>query len=166
MANLYELSSNYQQLLDLFQTVDTTDTEYEQALNDTLESINDAIDVKAEGYAMVANQLKADIDVVETEIARLTRKKIAFKNNLEKLKESLFESMKQTGKEKIKTPRFSIWIQNNPASLEVLNDEEIPKEYLIEQKPKIDKRTILKDMKEGKEVKGVVIKQTEGVRFR
>ncbi len=166
MANLYELSSNYQQLLDLLQTVDTTDAEYAQALNDTLESINDAIDVKAEGYAMVANQLKADIDVVDAEISRLNKKKQAYKNNLEKLKESLFESMKQTGKEKIRTPRFSIWIQKNPLSLEVLNDKEIPKEYFIEQKPKIDKRAILKDIKGGKEVKGVVIQQGEGVRFR
>ena len=164
--NLYELSNNYQQLLDLMQSVDTTDKEYQQALQDTLDSISDSIDVKAEGYAMVANQLKADIKMLNEEISRLNEKKTAYANNLERLKLSLYEAMEQIGKDKIKTPRFSIWIQNNPQSIEVLDELEIPKEYYVERLPVLDKRQLLADLKDGKEIKGAVIKQTKGVRFR
>lgn len=117
--NLYELTENYQQLLDLLQSVDTSQPENKQLLDDTLESISDAFDVKVEGYAMIMNQLKADIKTIKDEIDRLNEKKTAYQNNLERMKKALSIAMMATGKEKVKTARFSIWIQNNPPSVDV-----------------------------------------------
>lgn len=167
--NLYELSNNYQRLLDLLESVDvTSDPEYAQAMKDTLDSVNDAFEDKVEGYVMVANQLNHDIKMVKEEIDRLADKRRALQNNLDKLKEALTEEMEGTGKTKIKTPRFSIWVQNNPESLQVKDESHIPSEYFIEQEPKLDKRELLKYLKLNRDesLEGVEIVQTRGVRYR
>lgn len=167
--NLYELSDSYQQILDLLQSVDTTaEPEYAQALRDTLDSVNASFDDKAEGYVSIINQLKYDIDVVSNEIKRLSEKKSALENNRKKLSEVLTDEMEGTGKTKIKTPRFSIWVQNNPESLQVKDESHIPSEYFIEQAPKLDKRELLKYLKLNRDesLEGVEIVQTRGVRYR
>lgn len=163
--NLYELSHNYQELLDLMESVDTTDPNYAQALTDTLDSIGDAIDDKAEGYVMVANQLQHDIAMVKDEISRLSDKQKALQNNLSKLKDTLVNEMQATGKEKIKTPRFTIWVQNNPQSLKIMDERNIPFEFYIPQAPKLNKRELLKHVK-SHPIDGVEITQEKGLRFR
>ncbi|MEV7495747.1 siphovirus Gp157 family protein, partial [Streptomyces anulatus] len=48
MSNLFELKDSYQQVYDLI-----AEQEDEQILKDTLSSINDAIEDKADGYVAV-----------------------------------------------------------------------------------------------------------------
>ena len=50
--------------------------------------------------------------------------------------------MIQTGKEKFKTELFSFGIQNNPPKVVIDDYSKIPAEYLIEQEPKIDNKSI------------------------
>lgn len=73
-----------------------------------------------------------------------------------------------TGKVKFKTDLFSFNIQKNPPSVEL--DEEhlelIPIEYLIPQDPKPDKKRMLAELKEGKELGFARLKQTESLRIR
>lgn len=165
--NLYELATNYQELLDLLETVDTNNEEYSEAMLNTLESLDDAIDDKAEGIVHVLQSLKYSEGIVEEEIKRLQAKKKALANNQRSLKDYLTDTMKYVGKEKIKTPKFSVWIQNNPPSLRVTDEERIPKSFYIDQAPKLDKRSILSHIKEtGEIIPGTEVTQTEGVRFR
>ena len=167
--NLYELSDSYQQILDLLQSVDTTaEPEYAQALRDTLDSVNASFDDKAEGYVSIINQLKYDIEVVSNEIKRLSEKKSALENNRKKLAEVLAAEMDSTGKTKIKTPKFSIWIQNNPHSLIVESEDHIPSKYYEPQPPKLLKKDLLKYLKEHEDesIKGVELRQSRGLRFR
>ena len=70
------------------------------------------------------------------------------------------------GKEKIKTDKFTIHIQNNPQSVDIKDESDIPYTYYVEQQPKLDKRALLDDLKNGVKVPGVEVKQTRGVRFR
>ena len=166
--NLYELSSGYQRLLDLLESVDvTSDQEYAKTLQDTLDSLNDAFEDKAEGYVRIANQLNHDIKMVKEEISRLNEKEVALVNNLTKLKNILATEMDQTGKTKIKTPSFTIWVQNNPQSLQINNEWSIPKQFYIEQAPKLDRSGLLKHLKSTDEtIDGVEITQTRGLRFK
>ncbi|HCW36497.1 MAG TPA: hypothetical protein DGB97_10580, partial [Staphylococcus sp.] len=48
MANIFELSSQYREVLEIIQ-----DSEDDKALKDTLDSINDALEDKADGYYAV-----------------------------------------------------------------------------------------------------------------
>lgn len=82
------------------------------------------------------------------------------------MKESLKEAMEATGKTKFKTALNCYNIQNNPPSLEVTEEKDIPKEFWLSQAPKLDRKSLLKFLKENSDVPGVAIKQTRSLRVR
>ncbi|QGR79953.1 siphovirus Gp157 family protein [Staphylococcus hominis] len=161
MASLFDLSTDYQQLYDLI-----AEQEDEQILKDTLASINDAIEDKADGYVAVIKTLEGDNKAIDEEIKRLRQRKTSNQNGVKRLKESLQEVMEQTGKEKFKTALNSYSISNNPPSLDITDESLIPKQYYIEQQPKLDKKELLKVVKDGLEIKGVELKQSRSLRVR
>lgn len=161
MASLFDLSTDYQQLYDLI-----AEQEDEQILKDTLASINDAIEDKADGYVAVIKTLESDNKAIDEEIKRLRQRKTSNQNGVKRLKESLQEVMEQTGKEKFKTALNTYSIANNPPSLDITDESLIPKQYYIEQQPKLDKKELLKVVKDGLEIKGVELKQSRSLRVR
>ena len=161
MASLFDLSTDYQQLYDLI-----AEQKDEQILKDTLASINDAIEDKADGYVAVIKTLEGDNKAIDEEIKRLRQRKTSNQNGVKRLKESLQEVMEQTGKEKFKTALNSYSIANNPPSLDITDESLIPKQYYIEQQPKLDKKELLKGVKDGLEIKGVELKQSRSLRVR
>lgn len=162
MASLYELTGDF---LSLWEMADDAELD-EDIFFDTLEGIQGAIEDKADGYAKVICSLKAEMDGLKSEIDRLSRKRKAIENNVERITKSLEQSMIATGNTKFKTSLFSFNIQKNPASVSVLSEDKIPSKYWVEQEPKLDKRTILADLKAGLLVEGCEIVQTEGLRIR
>lgn len=161
MPSLFDLSTDYQQLYDLI-----AEQEDEQVLKDTLASINDAIEDKADGYVAVIKTLEGDNKAIDEEIKRLRQRKTSNQNGVKRLKESLQEVMEQTGKEKFKTALNSYSIANNPPSVDITDESLIPKQYYIEQQPKLDKKELLKVIKDGLEIKGVELKQSRSLRVR
>lgn len=161
MPSLFDLSTDYQQVYDLI-----AEQEDEQILKDTLASINDAIEDKADGYVAVIKTLEGDNKAIDEEIKRLRQRKTSNQNGVKRLKESLQEVMEQTGKEKFKTALNSYSIANNPPSIEVVNESLIPKSYWVEQAPKLNKKEILSDIKNGVEIKGAEVVQTRSLRVR
>ena len=158
MATLYDLSANYKRLVDAADQFD------EEVFQDTLNSIDDALEEKADGYAIIDQKLKSDEKMFEEEIKRLQDRKKAIQNNRKRLKESLYDSMKLTGKEKFKTSRFTFWIQANRPSVVVEDIENIPKDFL-RQEVTVDKTTLGKFLVDN-EIDGATLKISEGVRFR
>ncbi|MDK7194617.1 siphovirus Gp157 family protein, partial [Lactobacillus gasseri] len=98
MSNLFELSTNYQQIYNLI-----SEQENELILKDTLASINDALENKADSYVAIIKSLEADNKVIDEEIKRLRQRKSTNENGIKRLKESLQQAMEETGKEKFKT---------------------------------------------------------------
>ena len=70
------------------------------------------------------------------------------------------------GRIEIKTDLFDFKIQKNPPAVEVTDLNLIPDTYKITQEVKLDKKAILQDIKNGTEIKGVEIMQSEGLRIR
>ena len=159
MSTLYELSEKYKGLLEVADQVD------QEVFESTLESLDDAIEDKAESYAIIDKELEAQEDKFAKEIKRLQERKKAITNNRKRLKEDLLNGMKMTGKERFKTELFSFWIQKNPARLVIKDEKLIPKKYYVKQADKLDTVSLKKDAT-NEEVSGVTIEQSEGVRFR
>lgn len=160
---LYELSQRYQAILNLAES-----GEYEpEALEDTLEALDDAIEDKAEGYAIINQHLKNSESLLKGEINRLQERKKSIEKNRKYLNEILKEEMLAMGKQKIKTDKFTIWAQNNPVSIQVTDESNIPFNFYEEQQPKLNKSK-LKDylQKHNEEIEGVELVQTQGVRYR
>lgn len=157
---LYELTENYNQVLEMAEQLDA------ETLTDTLDSIDEAIEIKVENTAKVVRSLEGNVDAIESEIKRLTAKKSTLNNNIKGIKSYMQESMEQVGKDKIKGQLFNIGIQNNPQGVNIIDENKINLDYFIEQSSKLDKKLLLADLKEGKKVEGAEIQQTRSLRIR
>lgn len=161
-STIYELTNSYMDLLYLLE-----DGEMDaEALRDTMEGIEGEIEIKAENYAKVMTELKARSEALTNESKRLAERAAAINNNVDRMKHALEMMMETTGKTKFKTNLFSFNIQNNPPSVDIAENANIPEVFLIEQPPKIDKKGILEALKAGKEVDGCTIKQGRSLRIR
>ena len=156
--NLYELSL-------AFQEVQNMDLDSE-VMKDTLDSIGGTFENKAENMAKLIRNLESDRLAYKEEENRLKTKRQAVENKLEWLKTYLKDCMKLTGKTKFKSGVFKFSIQKNPVSVNITNKKILPKDYLIPQPPKVNNTTLKKALKDGIEVPGAELKQTEGLRIR
>ncbi len=156
--NLYELSTAFQQV----QNMDLDP----EVMQDTLDSIEDAIENKAENIAKLIRNLESDVTAYKEEEERLKTKRQATENKVKWLKTYLEDNMKLTGKTKFKSGMFNFSIQKNPASVNITDEKAIPEEFLIQQPPKVDKTSLKEILKRGIEVPGAELKQTEGLRIR
>ncbi|EAD5535404.1 siphovirus Gp157 family protein [Listeria monocytogenes] len=159
MSTLYSIQGKYQQLLNLAEQLDP------ELLKDTLESIDDELETKAENVAFVIKELEGQSIILEKETKRLAERKNTINNNVKRLKQSLFDAMITANKQKIKTNLFTLDIRKNPPSL-IVEDESKLLNYLIEQPKKLDKTKLGDDLKKGIEVPGAKIIQTERLQIR
>ena len=165
MKSLYEIADEWREILNLAQEKDID----EQVIRDTLDSMDLTKDLaqKVENYWHVIDELEASNERIKKEIDRLQARRTTQGNNVKRLKNTLTGVLDYLEIAKVKTDTSTIWVQNNPESLQIINEENIPNRFWVEQPPKLDRRELLKQMKESKEkVPGVTIKQTRGVRRR
>lgn len=159
---LYELTNNYNKVIQLME-----DSDYDpQILLDTLESIEEPLQKKSENIVKLIQQLNNNDKLIKEEIDRLQEKRRSNKNNAERLKDYLKESLEILEDPRIKTPLFSIWVQNNPPSLNIYDEKKIDPAYFVPQPPKLDRRHMMDDLKNGLKVEGAELTQSRGVRFR
>lgn len=156
--NLYELSLS-------FQEVQNMDLDPE-VMKDTLDSIGGTFENKAENMAKLIRNLESDRLAYKEEEDRLKTKRQAVENKLKWLKTYLKDCTKLTGKTKFKSGIFNFSIQKNPVSVNINNKKILPEDYLIPQSPKVNNTLLKKALKDGIEVPGAELKQTEGLRIR
>ena len=108
MSNLYQLTNDYETVLNMLYDEDAD----EQMILDTLESIEGEIEDKANNYAKIIKELEAKQNARKEEAKRLTESAKVFENRVKALKSNLFNSMKATGKTKFATDLFSFNIAN------------------------------------------------------
>ena len=165
MSNLYELSYDYRRAAEfLDQAEDETELKY--AL-DLITELEVELETKVENTAKLIKSFEAESEKFKTEAKRLSDKSTSYANKAKSLKDWIHDSFYQNGIDRIKGDLFTVALQNNPVSLDIESVDKIPKEYLIEQEPRVDKRALLKDIKDhGVYVEGVGLKQDKHVRIR
>lgn len=165
---LYEMNEQWRAVAELLDDPETD----QQAIFDTIELIEGSMDEKLEGYCKLVRSFEADAKDIDEEIARLRARKSAIDNRVKGMKARMYESMKTTGRSKVKTPLFSIWIQANPERVEIDPDK---LEYLFGMgyaKPykmveeNLDKARIKEEIKCGETIVGAAIVRDEGIRIR
>ena len=161
MAKLYEIVGAFKELLEMA----SEENMDQKLISDTLEGVEFEFEEKADGYAKVVKMLEGDVEAIDKEIKRLTEKKNTIKNNISGIKKNLENAMLVTGKTKFKTLLFGYNIQKNPVSVSIDDENQIPKDFWIEQKPKLDKKSLAAFLKEN-EVSWAHLTQTESLRIR
>lgn len=109
MNSLYELGHAYTQVMELLD-----ESEDNQAVLDTLESIGGEIAIKAKNIAVVLSNYDSNISVLDAEIKCLQARKKHEQSKQDYLKSYLKQNMERTGQTKIVTPTHSISLRKNP----------------------------------------------------
>lgn len=130
----------------------------EQAFSDTVEGLNG--EKVAEDTAKSIKNCEALVKSLKDEIDRLTAKKQRAESAVNRLKKAVLDYLNATNQKKIKTELFSI-SRSSTKSAEITDEKAVPEKYLIPQNPKIDKKLILADLKNGEEIEGARLKVTE-----
>ncbi|SFI35391.1 MULTISPECIES: siphovirus Gp157 family protein [unclassified Bacillus (in: firmicutes)] len=158
---LYELTSNFNQLQQIIE-----DGAGQEAIHDTLQAIDEAIDDKVQGAALLIRNIEAQAEAIKVEEKRLADRRKFFENNCKSIKDYLYQQMVTVDKRRIKGALVTVGIQKNPVSLDIAADAVIPPEYMIPQEPKVDKKALLAAVKDGMQWDGITLKQSESVRIR
>ena len=160
MAKLYELSTGYKNIEYLLEN-----GEDKEKLEAVLNNLNDEIENKAENIAKIIKNYEGDIMAFKEEEKRIAERRRTLENIVKRLKEYLFNNMQLTNKTKFKKGTFSFNIVKNSPSAEITNADIISSDYKVLTET-IDKKAILEDLKEGKDVQGAILKQGESLRIR
>lgn len=156
---LYELSQSMHEVMDMIENG-------VEGLEDTLEALDVTFDEKVENCMMAYRNLVGDRDKCKTEAQRLTQRAAAFDKQAETLKMYVENEMKRVGKDKIKLAMFTIWLQENNASVAVTQEAMIPDQFWKQQSPTLDKQLIKEKLEEGFPVPGAELKRTKSLRMR
>lgn len=155
MSNLFQLSTSYQQVLDLIeQGMNPED------LKDTLDSIEVELNVKVDNTIGLKRSVDADVDAIDKEIKRLQGLKQQKQNFSDRLKNYLQDMLDVQGLQKFRTPTNYIYKRKNAPSVYVTNEKVIDSDYWISQAPKLNKKQIKEDIKAGITVEGAELRES------
>lgn len=160
MPVLYKLSENYNQVIDLADQLD------EGTLKDTLDSIEEAFDDKVENIAKSIKEIEGQADMIKAEKDRLAKREQAMRNNAKSMKSYLQEQMDLVGKKKIQGELLTVAVQKNAPSVKIESEQYIPEGFYVPQPSKLDKTQLKNELKNGLEIAGVELVQTESVRIK
>lgn len=159
--NIYEITGDILKLQEML-----LEEPENEAIQDTLESLNGELETKAENYVKVIKNMQAEADAYKAEINRMSDRKKSIENGIERMKNALFNAMQVTETEKIKGDLFTISLRNGAPQLpQELDWHTVPVHYLKEQEPKIDRVELLKAVKSG-EVTGIELVKGQSLSIR
>ena len=159
---LYDLTADYLTLQEMME-----DDISDDALLDSMESIEGLYEDKIDGYAAVIRTLEAEATAYKDEADRMANKAKVIRNNITRMKKAMYESMLQTGIRKVKGKRFTVSVQKNggkaPFVLTWDNPDTLP-DNLVERKPNIE--AIRAVTEKGDTTYGYIAEQGESLRIK
>lgn len=165
---LYELASVYENFME---AVDAGDVP-EEAITDTLESIEADIDDKVDNIACLLKGMDAEIDAIKAEEARLAERRKAKEKAKERVKEYLSSTLLAMGKTKIETARNKITFRKSEKVTFI--DESAFIEWAVANadhlvtygKPTVNKTAVKDYIKSGAEVIGVEVVENQNIQIK
>ena len=154
MAKLYELTEQYDKLLNLGVDTETGELFDDETLfKAKLAEIQDAIEVKAENLGKVYLMLTAEAKQADDEIRRIEKIRNANRHNAQWIREYLLDQLQLAKIDSVEKPTIRINLRTNNPSVEVVDQSAIPEDYLrvIPAQYEADKVLILNHWKETKE---------------
>ena len=128
MASLYDITGRALMLMSI---ADDADIE-EDVLKDTLEGIDGEYDDKIESYCKVVKNLEADAKAIAEEIKRLQGKKKCIENNIDRMKKTMFDSLKLMNKSSAGGTVLKASIQKNGGKAPLvfdIDEDDVPIEF-------------------------------------
>lgn len=165
MSNLYNLSAEVAALKEKLEASDLDP----QTIADTLEAESFDFEKKCRAVGYVVKEFESKIMSLEDAYDEMWQRKVRFENKRKSLLEYLQACMTIAGVKKVEGVEFDIAIRKNPHAVKIIDEGLVPETYWKIPEPapaKLDKKSILKDLKDGKSVPGCQLEQTERVEIR
>jgi len=151
---------------DFIDHEDLTEEQRAQAEEILARLLDELIPEKVSNYCGFLRSLKLEAGAFKEEEKRLAERRQVREHLAERLTHRLHEAMKGMELKKLAAGTFSVSIQANPPSVDVVDEGQNPEQFKIPQPPKLDKQTLLACLKAGNNVPGVRIAQGEHLRIR
>ena len=132
---------------------------------DTFEGLDGAFEDKCDGWAKWIRGMKADVQKLKEEEARMALRRKRIETAITKAEDTMAMYMRTVGKTKFKTALFSYGFRKSQA-VEITSEEDLPAWALIEQPPKISKTEIKEHLKAGETVPGAKLVENESLSIR
>ena len=175
MKSIFDISADYLQTiaeLENFLIENDTD-EVPEHLDEALSINKDEMNDKLRNYYFYIEQLKGEAETLKNHAAKISAKKRAIENNIKRLKNyvaaglQLYGEKNKSGNMFYKHELFKVTA--TPSSrLKIIDETKIPEQYKKEvYTVKIDNAQIKKDIKNGANIEGAFIDDTQlNVNFR
>jgi len=160
MNTLYDIKNRFIELMN-------NDELSEEEVNELGQVLAIELQNKSANIIAYDRNINSWIDSLKNEIERLTTMKKSLEEKHEKFKGYVKSNMEQLNLTKIDTVLGTIRIAQNPISVEIISENEIPAEYKQEViTTKIDKKAIAQHFKETGEVPNGCIIHTDNTSLR
>ena len=146
---LYDIPKKFDELMTKAEEGELTQEEYDRIGTEI------AVELQKKSANIIGyyQNKNAFIDAVDAQIERLKKIKEFEKNNIERFKKYVKENMEKMGLTKIETELGTLSIAKSPATVEVIDQDQVPDEFLrVKTSIEVDKTAIKKNFKETGEV--------------
>lgn len=128
----------------------------DETLRDTLEGLSDLPELIKE---VVRSSLDDEAMVIglKTRIGDMQARVERIKTRSEKKREIACWAMGTSCIDRLMAEDFSVTLRQGPARLEVLDEDQIPDEYLVPVRPRIDRAGMLARLKQGDAIPGALL---------
>lgn len=165
MSNLYKLSAEVATLKDKLEN----SGQDPQTIADTIEAESFDFEKKCLATGYIVKEFEGKIIALENACDEMWQRKVRFENKRKSLLEYLQACMTIAGVKKVEGVEFDIVIRKNPHAVKIIDEGLVPVSYWKIPEPapaRLDRKSILKDLKDGKSVPGCQLEQTERVEIR
>lgn len=144
--SLYEITSGFPALMEN----EEISEEDKKKIEDELEIL---LQQKSQNIIGYTKNIELTINAMKEEEKRIADNRKALENKMAKFKDYVKECMEKNGITKIETELGTLSIAKSPASVEIVNEDEVPSEFKQEVVTvKIDKTKIKNNFKETGEI--------------
>lgn len=163
MTALFELASQYRALSDKLRDLDLP----EEVIADTLEAEGGDLQEKSINIAKFFRNVESDADQIEEAAKAMLARAKALRGRAASLRHYLHTNMEKAGISKIESPWFVIAVKQNPESVVIDNEVDVPDKFFREiHKYEIDKQRIKLAIKNGDAVPGCHLERTTRIEIK
>lgn len=126
------------------------------------------IQTKGNSICHFIRNIESAITAHKDEETRISNRRKAMENKVGRLKEYVKFSMERLEVDELQAGTFTLKIQNNPPSVEVIDEIAIPSRFftIIPSTKQLDKKRLLDELKNGTSVAGCQITRGRSLRIR
>ena len=164
MSRLYDLAAEYRAVADKLHDSELDD----QTIADTLDGLSGDLQTKAQNVGFVIRNLESMADQIKQAEDAMEKRRRALEGRVKGLKGYLLSNMLMAGISKVESPYFVLSVRNNPESVVIDAESQIPDDYMREVPATYspDKTLIKQAIKDGKDVPGCHLTRTQSLQIK